>query len=179
MHYLYILYLLLPAFAANMLPQLASFLNIFKEFNYPIDFSMKVFGKRIFGANKTWRGFIVGVAGSIIVAIIQYFFDSWDIIKISELEGFNQFLFFGFLAGTGALVGDAIESLIKRQLNIASGRPFVPFDQIDYLIGFLLFTNFLINWSWPEIIFILFCGAILNPIANSIAYIFKIKKTYW
>jgi CDP-2,3-bis-(O-geranylgeranyl)-sn-glycerol synthase len=179
MNYLSIFYLLFPAFAANMMPQIASSLGIFPKLNYPVDHYKQLFGKRIFGDNKTYRGFVTGVGVAIIISLIQFILDKYGLIKVTELAGFGQFLFFGFLSGFGALAGDTVESFFKRRLDIKNGRPLIPFDQIDYLAGFLVFTSQIINWTWPEIIFILICGAILNPLVNISAYFLKIKKTYW
>lgn len=179
MHYLLVFYLLFPAFAANMMPQIASFFNILPKLNYPVDHYKQIGGKRIFGDNKTRRGFIVGVAIAILIALIQFILDELNIIPIDKLDGLGQFLLFGFLAGFGALAGDTIESFIKRQFNIKSGRPLIPFDQVDYLIGYLILTGIIIQWSWPDIIFILLCGLILNPLVNISAYLLKIKNTYW
>jgi CDP-2,3-bis-(O-geranylgeranyl)-sn-glycerol synthase len=179
MAYLNIFYLLFPVFAANMAPQIASRLGILKSFDRPVDFGKSVFGKRIFGENKTLRGFIVGVGFSIVIAFLQYILDFQGIVKIEKLSGLGQFLLFGFLAGFGALLGDLIESFFKRQLGIKAGRPFVPFDQIDYIIGFLFFTSIVVEWGWKEIVFAILCGLFLNPIVNFLAYILKVKKTYW
>ena len=179
MHYLLIFYLLFPAFLANMAPQLATRLRIWEGLYYPLDSKKTVFGKRILGDNKTWRGYVFGVAGAMLVALVQFWLDKYEVIPVASLNGLWQFLFFGFLAGFGALLGDSVESFIKRQLNIGSGRPLLPFDQIDYLVGYLVLTSILVSWTWLEILFVLVCGVVLNPLVNTIAYLLKIKKTYW
>jgi len=179
MDFLNLFYLLFPVFTANMAPQIASRLGIFEKLDRPVDFGKSVFGKRIFGQNKTFRGFAVGVFFAMLVSFLQYILDLNRIIEIEKLSGIEQFLMFGFLAGFGALAGDSIESFFKRQISIKEGRPFVPFDQIDYILGFLFFTSLIVNWEWKEIIFALLCGAFLNPIVNFLAYLMRIKKTYW
>jgi len=179
MNYVELFYLFFPVFAANMAPQVASRLNILKSFDKSVDFGKTLFGKRIFGQNKTFRGFFVGITFSIIVSFLQYILDANKIIEIEKLSGLWQFMLFGFLAGFGALLGDSVESFFKRQFGIKEGRPFVPFDQIDYILGFLLFTSIVVDWGWKEIFFALLCGLFLNPIINFLAYLFKIKKTYW
>lgn len=164
------LLLALPAFAANMAPIFAARYNLMQTLDKPVDGGRTWRGYRLTGDHKTWRGFAVGVGVAAIVGATE-----------SGLLPFTiwQSLAFGVLGGFGALVGDALESCIKRQLNIASGRPFVPFDQIDYILGFLLFTSFMYAWSWPEIIFLLCCGLVFNPIINCIGYVLGIKKTWW
>jgi len=172
-------YLLFPVFAANMAPQVASRLGILPRLDRPIDFGKSIFSKRIFGQNKTFRGFAIGIFFAVIVSFLQYILDANRIIEIEKLSGLGEFLTFGFLSGFGGLAGDSIESFFKRQVGIKEGKPFIPFDQIDYILGFLFFTSFIVNWGWKEIIFALLCGALLNPIVNFLAYLFKIKKTYW
>jgi CDP-2,3-bis-(O-geranylgeranyl)-sn-glycerol synthase len=179
MHYLNLFYLFFSVFAANMAPQVASRLGILKFLDKPVDFEKSVFGKRIFGQNKTFRGFAVGIFFAVAVSFSQYLLDADKIIEIEKLSGLWQFLLFGFLSGFGALLGDSVESFFKRQFGIKEGRPFIPFDQIDYILGFLLFTSIIVNWGWREIIFALLCGLFFNPIINILAYLFKIKKTYW
>jgi CDP-2,3-bis-(O-geranylgeranyl)-sn-glycerol synthase len=179
MIYLELFYLFFPVFAANMAPQVASRLRILKSLDKPVDFGKTLFGKRIFGQNKTFRGFFIGVSFSVIVSFFQYLLAVNKIIEIEKLSGFWQFLSFGFLAGFGALLGDSVESFFKRQFGIKEGRPFIPFDQIDYILGFLLFASIAVDWKWEEIVFALLCGLFLNPIINFLAYLFKIKKTYW
>jgi len=179
MNYSSLFYLFFPVFAANMAPQVASRLGILKFLDKPVDFGKTLFGKRIFGQNKTFRGFIIGIVISIVVSFLQYILDANKIIEIERLSGLWQFLAFGSLAGFGALFGDSVESFFKRQFGIKEGKPFIPFDQIDYILGFLLFTSIIVNWGWREIIFALLCGLFFNPIINILAYLFKIKKTYW
>jgi len=179
MDFLNLFYLLFPVFVANMAPQVASRLEILKFLDKPVDFGKSVFGKRIFGQNKTFRGFFVGVIFGVVISFLQYILAANKIIEIEKLSGLWQFLAFGFLAGFGALAGDSIESFLKRQVGIKEGRPFIPFDQIDYIIGFLFFTSLVVSWEWKEIIFALLCGAFLNPIVNFLAYLLRIKKTYW
>ena len=162
-----------------MAPQVASKLGILNFFDRPVDSGKTLFGKRIFGQNKTFRGYVSGILAAVFVSFLQYILDYYGIIEIDKLLGINEFLLFGFLTGLGAMLGDSIESFFKRQFGIKEGRPFIPFDQIDYIIGFLFFTGIIVKWSWSEIIFALLCGLFLNPIVNFLAYLFKIKKTYW
>jgi len=177
-HYLFVLYLALPALFGNAIPIVTKKLNWFKALNTPIDFYKTFRGKRISGNNKTIRGFISASLVGLLVGLLQYFLDQQNIILIPFFNSFYQFISFGFLAGLSALLGDLIESFVKRQLNIKPGHPFIPFDQIDHLLGFILFTYPMIHWNWNEILFILSFG-IISPITNIISYKLKIKDTYW
>ena len=179
MKYLLLLYMALPVFVANSAPVVASRWNWLERLNVPIDGNKTFRGRRIFGDHKTLRGFVIGIDAALICACIQYLLDERGIIAFPHLVGAGQFLLYGFLCGFGSLVGDAVESFVKRQVGIKSGHPFLPFDQIDYMIGFLLCTSFLISWNSKEALFFLLCGLVINPIVNVCSYFLGIKKTYW
>ncbi|WXG40634.1 MAG: CDP-2,3-bis-(O-geranylgeranyl)-sn-glycerol synthase [Candidatus Freyarchaeum deiterrae] len=88
-------------------------------------------------------------------------------------------IFHGFLLSFGALIGDLIGSFIKRRLNLERGRPAPPLDQLDFIIGALLFS--FIDFIPPiEIIIVL---VVLTPIihlaANIIGYKLRLKKEPW
>jgi len=168
-----------PAFVANMSPVFAKKLSIWKSLDYPVDFKKSLLKKRITGNNKTFRGLLIGTIAGFLVSSLLYFLVPHDQIPFTYLNNYTGFAIFGALAGFGALVGDILESIIKRQLNIASGRPFIPFDQIDYILGFLLFTWIYIPWQWEQIVFLLIFTTIFHPLTNIIGYLLGIKNTYW
>ena len=135
----------LPAVTANQLPIFAKYFNILPSLARPID-GGRLYrdGKPLFGKNKTYRGFIVACIGGIIVAIIQWkllLIFPWlrriHVVNIKE----EYVPLFGFLAGFGAMTGDLIKSFFKRRAGVDPGKPWMPFDQIDAAIGFLVFTS--------------------------------------
>ncbi|MFH0834352.1 MAG: CDP-archaeol synthase [Patescibacteria group bacterium] len=179
MSYFALLYLALPAFVANMLPVFATKINFWPWLNFPVDGGKKIFSNRIFGANKSFRGLIVGTVGGAAVGAIQFFLTKYDIFSLPIFANFFAAIIFGALAGLGALVGDLAGSFLKRLFQVAPGRPFIPIDQIDYIVGLLVFTNFLIHWDWRAIIFLLIFATIVNPIMNISGYFLGVKKTFW
>ena len=40
----------------------------------------------------------------------------------------------------GALIGDIIESFFKRRVGIERGKNWIPFDQLDFILGVLFFS---------------------------------------
>lgn len=110
----------------------------------PVDFGVKWGGREIFGKNKTWRGFLVGIVTGILVAGLQawLFLNNSFFIK-NTIVDYNKvnFVLIGFLMGAGALLGDLIESFVKRRLNKASGKPWFPWDQADWIIGSMLLSS--------------------------------------
>ena len=167
MYYIYILYLALPCFVANILPVLFNRLQLLPTLKKPLDNGKYLGQARLFGDHKTWRGLISGVVGAMLVAAGQWLLAEVNWVPLPLFQSW-QFIIFGFLA-----------SLVKRQLKVASGEPFVVLDQLDYIIGFLLLTSLVVTWNWHDMIFLLLFSLIAHPISNGIAYIFNIKKTYW
>jgi len=168
------LYFMLPAYFANMAPVIVR--NWIKSFNTAIDFGKKWKGKPIFGKNKTWRGLIFGVIFGIIVAYAQYLINSpWNLVDYSD------WFLIGGLMGFGAILGDMIESFIKRRIGIKSGQPFIPWDQIDFIIGGLLFSFFLIpkELLLTTIITIIIISPFLHMAVNHFAYYLKIRNEKW
>lgn len=174
--YFLILYIALPAFVANMVPIIATKLDLCPRLNTPLDNGVIFRGRRLLGKNKTVRGLFFGTVCGALISSLQHILPFLPEIKFTTLS--TAFLF-GALAGFGALVGDALASIIKRQLDIASGKPFIPLDQIDYIIGFLIFTFPIMHWTWQESLFLLIFALIANPLINITAYFLGIKKTYW
>jgi CDP-2,3-bis-(O-geranylgeranyl)-sn-glycerol synthase len=137
-------YTTLPAILANMAPLFVQKVNIL---NYPIDFNTMYKGKPVLGPNKTIRGFISGIILAEIVFYLQYL--------LYKTTGFNYTLYqfedvfmplLGFLMGFGVMFGDTFKSLIKRRLDYPASKSFVPWDQIDCVIGGLVFVR--IGWAF-------------------------------
>lgn len=122
----------LPAGIANMSPVLANQLPLIKNWETPIDFGLKWRGRVTLGPNKRWRGLIFGtLVGGLTALVVARFVPNAVVSN-------NSFLI-GCILGFGALFGDAIESFFKRQLAIKAGDSWFPYDQVDYIIGGLLF----------------------------------------
>jgi CDP-2,3-bis-(O-geranylgeranyl)-sn-glycerol synthase len=168
-----IIWLFLPAGIANMSPvifQKISFLN------YPLDFNLQLKNKPLLGKNKTCRGFFFGILMALLIIVIQKnlypYMINFSVINYNEI---NIYLL-GFLLGFGALSGDALKSFFKRRFNISSGKPWIPFDQIDWIIGATILTNLYIQISLKiNLISIIFL-ALLHPLINLISYHLKLQK---
>ncbi|MBR9703121.1 CDP-archaeol synthase, partial [Candidatus Woesearchaeota archaeon] len=77
---------------------------------------------------------------------------------------------FGFLAGFGALLGDLVESFIKRQLGFKSGELFFPWDKIDFVIGAFALTWWIWWPGWWAVLFLLVLSAGLSEAAHIAGY---------
>jgi CDP-2,3-bis-(O-geranylgeranyl)-sn-glycerol synthase len=153
--------------------------NLFKKLAIPIDSGKKLGNKPIFGRNKTWRGLIFGVIFAIIISFIQYLFFNNNIFVEISLIDYNNWLLLGLLMGAGALVGDLVESFFKRRLNYKPGQSFVPFDQIDFVLGALIFTYPIVRMPIDVIITIIIISFVLHIIVNHLSYYLKIRGEKW
>ncbi len=156
-------YLALPAYFANMAPVLMKWI----PFNVPVH-------KRWFGKNKTWRGIIFAVIFGMIVAFIQSRF-TFGI----EILDYSNWLLIGFLLGLGAIIGDLAESFIKRRLGIKPGERFFPWDQLDFIIGGLVFVSVYFVPPWQVVVMLLVLSVILHVSVNHIAFYLGIRNEKW
>lgn len=169
-----------PAGVANIAAFFSGKIPFLKPYSHPVDFSAKFRGKRILGDNKTIRGFIFGIIAAIIIVYLQVFLFNQFIFlrKILSID-YNSInpILFGVLAGFGALFGDALKSFFKRQIGVVPGKSWFPFDQIDYIVGGILFTSFYIRLSLGEYIVLFLVWFLLHPLTTILGYIFKLKDS--
>lgn len=164
---------MLPAAGANMTPPLIRNLPILST---PVDFGCTLRGRRITGDNKTYRGLFGGILIAIIIAYLQKIFYNqmfeYSLIDYSKAN----FITLGILLGGGALLGDVLKSFIKRQLDIQPGNNWIPFDQIDWVLGAMILVSFYAELSIYTVIGILLLFGILHPIVNYIGFLIGVRK---
>lgn len=159
-----------PAGIANAAPVLANRIPGWSRWNTPVDFGKSWRGKRITGNNKTWRGIISGILlGGISAVLISQI--------VPETIVNDQVFLTGALLGAGALFGDAIESICKRQLGIAAGTKWFPWDQIDYIIGGLIFVQPVVDLPLWAILTIIIAYFPLHLLFAYIGYLLGLKST--
>ncbi len=173
---LQIIYLLIPAAVANMVPVFVR--NHFKFLAKPLDIGLSFYGKRILGSHKTFRGLIFGMLGSLVVVFIQNliyaneFFYNLSLIDYSSIN----LLVFGIFAGFFVLLFDSIASFVKRRLNFKPGERFYILDQINGGLGFSLFIFLFYIRSWPLFIIIILVWIIGHFLLKYLGYILGIDK---
>lgn len=117
----------------------------------PIDFG-KTWkdGHRILGDGKTWRGLFAGTflgmtAGFGLTVAASYLSASeYSFLGLTNFEGFPFMIPILFSLCFGALLGDVIESFFKRRIGKDRGQDWIPFDQLDFIVGALI-VSFLIS----------------------------------
>lgn len=176
---LFAFWFFLPAGIANMTPILTAKMPLLSKWNTPVDFGLKYRRKPLLGPHKTIRGIVTGTFAGWLVFLIQtaaYEHYSW-VVSISGGLDYSQIsLWLGVLLGFGALFGDAVKSFFKRQFNVASGKSWFPFDQIDYIIGGLLFSSIAVTLTHGQSLLIIVVWFALHLLSSYIGYLLKLKK---
>jgi len=165
----------LPALIANALPVI--FVGKIIKRRTPLDMGRNfIDGRRVLGPNKTVEGFVIGVAGGLVTGLTYY------VLLLRN----PYVIFYGLVMGLGAMIGDSINSFIKRRLDIPSGDPFIPLDQLSFiLISYLLvkitgidsLSIGLIDLHHLSTIVVIVM--VVHPLSNLIAYLLKLKDKPW
>ncbi len=169
-------YLMLPAYFANMSPVLFKKINLFE---YPIDFNKTLNNKPLLGKNKTFRGLIFGIIFAVVIAYAQFLLYNIEFFRSISFMNYQNWFLVGFLLGLGALTGDLVKSFFKRRLDIEPGAKFIPFDQIDFVIGALIFIIPIFNVSLQILLTSLLLSFLLHITINHIAFYLKIRNEKW
>ena len=169
-------YLMMPGYFANMSPVIFRKINLFV---YPIDFNKKINNKPVLGKNKTFRGFVFGIAFAIAIAYLQSLLYPIDFFNKLSFTNYENWLLLGFLMGFGALTGDLAKSFFKRRVGIKPGSKFIPFDQIDFVIGSLLLSSIIFDLTSKIFIVSLLSSFVLDITVNHISFNLKIRDEAW
>lgn len=151
-----------PAYCANAVP-------VILGGGLPIDFGKKLFDdKPIFGENKTFRGFFVGLIAGTGVGLIE-----------SMIFGYP--IGFGVLLSLGALVGDLTGSFIKRRLGLSPGGVLPVVDQVDFVLGAIVFSLpvYSESLSWNLVLTVLILTPPIHLLTNFGAYKLGLKSNPW
>ncbi len=162
----------LPALTANSAPLVLR--NLLKNHKFrPVDGGRVLRdGRRVFGENKSWEGVVAGTATGFLVGLVYSWFLNTAV-----------WIAYGLLMGVGAMVGDLLNSFIKRRLRIESGEPFMPLDQLTFLYTAYLFVlplNLIDEFIKTYDVLSATCLVLfLHPLTNLIAYWLGLKKNPW
>ena len=170
-------YLMLPVYFANMAPIIIN--KAFNNLAFPLDFNKTLKNKPIFGKNKTFRGLVFGVLFAVIIAYLQFLLYNNNVFVDISIIDYSNWLLIGALMGFGAIFGDLAESFAKTRINYEPGRPFIPFDQLDFVIGALIFVYPLVMLSLNRIIIIMVLSFVLHILVNHGAYYTGVRKEKW
>ncbi len=167
-----------PAGWANVAPVLAKKTPGLKDWTAPIDGGRKWHGRRILGDNKTWRGLVCGVLIGMLLATLQlWLYQHVGFIRDISFFDYTEtnVLALGGLLGFGALVGDSVESAFKRARGIKSGEVWLPYDQIDFVIGGMLASSLVVDLSLWQCLLVFLIWFLIHPLGTVTGYLLHLK----
>lgn len=145
-----------------------------QRFATPIDGRRTIFGQRLFGANKTVRGFVMMVpATGVSFAALATLLTVGPGLPAVGLWPLSPVAYglIGLWAGLGFMVGELPNSFVKRQLGVppgavASGRFLLPFfvvvDRLDSIVGMLLALSFVVPVPWRVWMYLALIGPLIH-----------------
>jgi CDP-2,3-bis-(O-geranylgeranyl)-sn-glycerol synthase len=141
------------------------------RFAQPLDAGLTLRGRRLFGENKTLRGFVVMVpASSAGFALLAMLVGDPVALGLWTLS-VPGYALAGAVAGFGFMAGELPNSFVKRQLDIApGGAPRGPLasasqfavDRLDSGIGMLLALSLFVAVPWRTVAVVLIVGSFIH-----------------
>jgi CDP-2,3-bis-(O-geranylgeranyl)-sn-glycerol synthase len=159
-----LLYFMAPAYAANMAPP---FVRYWRGWNPPIS-------RRWLGTHKTVVGFGLGVLAAVATTFVQSLL-AWE----GGLVTYEHWLTLGLRFGLGAMAGDAAKSFAKRRVGITPGRPWIPWDQTDFVLGALVLVWGQAPLGWADVAAILVLSVAGHVLVNHLGYWLGIRDVRW
>ncbi|WP_405291255.1 CDP-2,3-bis-(O-geranylgeranyl)-sn-glycerol synthase [Methanobrevibacter sp.] len=173
------LYFILPAYFSNGA-------GLLFGGGLPVDFGKSDSkGVRWIGDGVTWKGLIGGTLIGIITGIIQGLVAPYIISNFGQyittpiITNVPEGIIIGFLLGFGALLGDALGSILKRRLGIGRGKPAPILDQLDFLIVALILVSLVVKLDLMFIVMAIILTLIIHLLANTGAYLLGLKDVWY
>ena len=183
---------LLPAILAGILNMVWCKTKILKCLSVPID-NNKVLkdGERLFGNNKTWKGFLgmilLGIFCTIIWGIINsnnsyifehnYMYNNFDnTLTYNTLMGSLFGLAYAFFELPNSFIKRRMKIIPGKRLNGIKGFIFVFIDQADSVIGCVLVLTLVYPMSLGFYLIYVLLGAITHLLINILLYFCKLRK---
>lgn len=160
------LWLFLPAGVANMSPVLVA--RYFRRL-HPV-------WERALGSHKTWEGFVVGAAAGLLMFQVQVALSPYT-GQLNALDYGAASPLLGLALAGGALFGDLAKSFLKRRVGIEPGKPWIPFDQLDYVVGGLLLALPLVQLPLLAILAIVLVYGLGSVAVNQVAFLLGLRST--
>ena len=184
---LYLIFPLILAGISNMVWMKLPFLSSWKT---PMDAGRNWHdGRRIFGENKTWKGFIgmIGVTAFWlqIFALLDLQFAWAQKLSLLPFQNWPHMAwFYGAIWGLFYVLAELPNSFIKRRLNISAGQEgqgimgafFKLVDQSDSVLGCLIGMLFFYVPSWSDAIAIFVLATGFHFLTNILLYVLGLKK---
>ena len=149
--------------------------TVARRLTWPLDCGVTFRGQRVFGPNKTVRGFIVMVPATSLAFIVVALADPAGVWRLPLL----QYGLLGAVAGAGCMAAELPNSFLKRQLQIAAGleargrlsRPlFAIVDHIDSVCGALGAMTLVVTVPAWTVVYLLPAGWIVHRVFSALTF---------
>ena len=191
------MWIIFPAYLANAVavPVTKKLKNL-----HPIDGGKKLLGQRVFGDGKTIEGFllasIIGCIGGLVQVLVSPLFLApslaWHdfygsfLVPSTDIEQYISAsipaIVRALIFPPGAMLGDLLGSFIKRRLRIERGAPAPVLDQLDFIVGVLLFSMLFsavgasfLQLDIKYLVTILVLTPFIHRVVNKLAYKLRVK----
>ena len=153
----------------------------------PLDLGKTFRGRRILGANKTLRGFVVMVPAT----ALSFFAVG---LLVARSEALNTMLWslspvgygmLGLVAGLGFMLGELPNSFMKRQLGIPPGESprrwpakittFI-IDRLDSIVGMLAAVTLAVPTPWKTWLYVVLFGPAVHWSFSLVLYAIGVKE---
>ncbi len=141
--------------------------------------------KRLFGANKTWRGFIimpiVTILGVWLTQFLEPLWQDWLLVSLHSIS----IVGIGLALGLAYVLFELPNSYLKRRLFVAPGEIpkqchycFILLDQLDSAIGFTLVYFLLLDIPLKILLIQIAIFPLVAMTVKLGLYFLKLKKNY-
>jgi len=153
----------------------------------PLDLGRTYRGRRIFGDNKTLRGFVVMVpaAGASFLLLGSLAARHPDLSLRLWPLGPSSYALLGLWAGLGFMLGELPNSFLKRQLGIPpAGAPertplkpiFFLVDRLDSIVGMLVAVSLAVPIPWRTWLYVALVGPLIHWSFSLALYGLRVKE---
>lgn len=155
-----------------------------KRFARPLDGGRTLRGRRIFGDNKTVRGFVVIVPATAIAMAVFGPLSRRAGLAVWPLSAAG-FILLGAAAALGFMLGELPNSFVKRQLDIEAGSPpksragkivGAVVDRLDSAVGALLGAAVVARVSIGTALWCLLLGPPIHAAFSALLWVLGVKK---
>lgn len=183
---------LMPIIFAGILNMIWCRLPIAKKWQIPMDMGTTFKdGKRIFGDNKTWKGFFGYIWLSSVMYVLwgavsngNIFLKEHNYFYHAHTNNWQYNLLIGTLLGIGYGLFELPNSFLKRRLDIEPGKTvsgiskffFIFLDQADSIIGCAIVVWLFYDLGISRFLTLILLGAFTHIFINMLLYVVGLRK---
>ncbi len=157
---------IIPLYVSNSTPVLS-------KGRIPLDLNKKIGVNPILGKGKTIEGTLTGILCGIIAGLLITIFFPYSNVLVPN------YLAVAILLSFGAIIGDLVKSFFKRRFGIKSGQRWVIADQLDFILGGLILSSFLVLPEIWLVVILLIATFFIHLWSNFFAHKLGLKKVPW